>query len=293
MRSLIQSGANAISIHGRIVGDESHTDARWDTLVEVVKMLKETESVPINVNGMNVIVLLICLMHDKFFSISYSSLSYTSLTGDLYTHADIIEMRRRSGCDGIMLARPALYNMSLFRTDDSLCDDVTEKSADTPDNMPLSQFQTSYHSGHYGYNSPLLVPRTQIIQEYISHCVRYHNHSKNSKYVICEMMNARRHPTNRAPFLNMSLAKTVNEVCKCRSLNELVKIWDVKNAISEEVVAGMSDPHNYSDDYFLNPKQFHQERIAAGQSSSSGKSKDHKKSDDGVESIPVAKRPKL
>lgn len=52
MRSLIQSGANAISIHGRIVGDESHTDARWDTLVEVVKMLKETESVPINVNGM-------------------------------------------------------------------------------------------------------------------------------------------------------------------------------------------------------------------------------------------------
>lgn len=52
MRSLIQSGANAISIHGRIVGDESHTDARWDTLVEVVKILKETESVPINVNGM-------------------------------------------------------------------------------------------------------------------------------------------------------------------------------------------------------------------------------------------------
>lgn len=29
VRSLINAGANAITIHGRIVGDESHTTARW------------------------------------------------------------------------------------------------------------------------------------------------------------------------------------------------------------------------------------------------------------------------
>lgn len=244
----------------------------------------------------NEIVVLVFFMRCELFSVTCSRFSSTALTGDLYTHADMIEMRRRSGCDGIMLARPALYNMSLFRTHDSLCGNIAEESVDAPVEIPLSQFQTTFHSGHHGYNSPLLVPRTQIIQEYISQCVRYHNHSKNSKYVICEMMNARRHPTNRAPFLNMSLAKTVNEVCKCRSLNELVKIWDVKNTIpSLEEVAGMTDPHNYSDDYFLNPIRFQQERAAAaaGRSSSSGKSEDHKKSEDGVQSIPVAKRQKL
>ncbi|EED87128.1 predicted protein, partial [Thalassiosira pseudonana CCMP1335] len=85
VRALIKAGANAIAIHGRIVGDESHTMARWETLIEVVRQLKQTESVPIIVNG------------------------------DLYTRADIQEMKSRTGCDGVMLARPALYNISIFR----------------------------------------------------------------------------------------------------------------------------------------------------------------------------------
>ena len=51
VRALIQAGANAITIHGRIAGDEAHVNARWETLVEVVRQLKQTESVPIIVNG--------------------------------------------------------------------------------------------------------------------------------------------------------------------------------------------------------------------------------------------------
>lgn len=265
VRSLINAGANAITIHGRIVEDESQTDARWETLVEVVKSLKHSESVPIIING------------------------------DLYTHADIREMRKRSGCDGVMLARPALYNMSLFKeetTYDDTCQTTTE--ATTAEELPLSEFQTTNHHGHYGYNSPLLSPRTSIIQEYVSYCVRYRNHSKNAKYVVCEMLSARRAPLSRVPFLNMSLegGQTVNEVCQCRSLSDLVKIWDVKNTLplpsaqnnATEDVGGMGDLHNYSDDYFLKPDLFDKKAAAKDETG------EEKKTD---EETPGAKRQKI
>ncbi|KAL7463248.1 LOW QUALITY PROTEIN: hypothetical protein ACHAXS_003627 [Conticribra weissflogii] len=164
-------------------GMGSHIPARWETLVEVVRQLKQTESVPVIVNG------------------------------DLYTRADINELKRRSGCDGIMLARPALYNISLFRrgdaperTLDNSQSEERERKHDSAleDDVPLSEFQSRYHEGYYGYNSPLLLPRSAMIQEYIAHCVRYKTHPKNAKYVVCEMMNIRRAPTERAPFLNMN-----------------------------------------------------------------------------------------
>ena len=100
------------------MGDESQTDARWDTLATVVKMLKESESVPIVING------------------------------DLYTHTDIREMKKRTGCDGVMLARPALYNMSLFR-EDTPNEAVQDETDGEAEEVPLSQFQTANHSGHY------------------------------------------------------------------------------------------------------------------------------------------------
>jgi len=270
VRSLIKAGANAITIHGRIVGDESHTMARWTTLVEVVKQLKQTESVPIIVNG------------------------------DLYTRADIREMKRRTGCDGIMLARPALYNISLFRRGQ----DETTHDADTAskEDIPLPTFQTTNHEGMYGYNSPLLHSRTTIVQEYISHCVRYRAHSKNAKYVVCEMMNSRRAPTNRVPFLNMEYetGQTIASVCKCKSLNDLVKIWDVTQTIplpttaanvtktckpNETEAAG--DLHNYDDRYFLDHDKFRNERKEEVEKVLAASAKKIE------EASPAAKRPKI
>ncbi|KAL7520856.1 hypothetical protein ACHAWX_005556 [Stephanocyclus meneghinianus] len=296
VRSLINAGANAIAIHGRIVGDESQINARWDTLVEVVKHLKETESgIPIIVNG------------------------------DLYTHADIREMRRRSGCDGVMLARPALYNMGLFRNEeetDGRAKKEDEGVSNDEDEIPLSRFQTAKHSGYYGYTSPLLMSRTAMIQEYIARCVRYRTHSKNAKYVVCEMMNARRAPTSRVPFLDMGLegGQTIASVCQCRSLEHLVKLWDVRWTIplpsaaasadgekSNDTVQGgsiaraaegMGDLHNYDDRYFLDPEQFHKERVIGACEKDGkmdiGEDIDEKKSEDeGGDSLPVSKRPKL
>ena len=271
VRSLIKAGANAITIHGRIVGDESHTMARWTTLVEVVRQLKQTESVPIIVNG------------------------------DLYTRADVREMKRRTGCNGIMLARPALYNISLFRKgQDEATHDVDITSKD--DEIPLPTFQTTNHQGMYGYNSPLLHSRTSIVQEYISHCVRYRAHSKNAKYVVCEMMNSRRAPTNRVPFLNMEYetGQTIASVCKCKSLNDLVKIWDVTqtiplptavnnanvlNTCKPNEIEAAGDLHNYDDRYFLDHDKFRNERKEEVEKALT----DDKTGEDS----PVAKRPKI
>jgi tRNA-dihydrouridine synthase 2 len=258
VRALVKSGANAIAIHGRIRGDESHVMARWGTLIEVVRELKlhgDVRDIPIIING------------------------------DLYTREDIREMKRRTGCDGVMLARPALYNISLFRRggDDEEEGNAggDERSRDETGEKPISQFQQAHHSGYYGYNSPLLHSRTSMVQDYIAHCVRYKAHSKNAKYVVCEMMNARRAPTTRVPFLNMAFegGQNIQMICKCRTLDDLVKVWDVKWTIpinsSSSSGTSLSPPvcyddtaaaetqgdlHNYDDRYFLDHDKFRKER---------------------------------
>lgn len=288
VKALISSGANAITIHGRIVGDESHTMARWTTLVEVVRQLKQTESVPIIVNG------------------------------DLYTRADILEMKRRSLCDGVMLARPALYNVSLFRKGEAEDNNgrvhtTDDERTSTTDEIPLPQFQSTDHSGYYGYNSPLLHSRTSVVQEYLAHCIRYRAHSKNAKYVVCEMMNSRRAPTNRVPYLNIQYesGQTIATVCKCRSLDDLVKVWDVKYTIpfpktttqaknAETTTTGIN-LHNYDDRYFLDHDKFLSERgkdgvvdtTAASNMASNGEGDEKKLEDVCDVPPPVLKRPKL
>ncbi|KAL7535280.1 hypothetical protein ACHAWF_005118, partial [Thalassiosira exigua] len=285
VRALIRAGANAIAIHGRIVGDESHVAARWTTLAEVVKELKRTETVPIIING------------------------------DLYTRADIREMKRRTGCDGIMLARPALYNVSLFRRgeEETGGDSPTSDDSNGEEEVPLTQFQGRDHSGRYGYRSPLLEPRTKIVQDYVAHCVRYKAHSKNAKYVVCEMMNGRRAPTGRVSFLDVGFAggQTIQTVCKCRSLDDLVRVWDVRWSVpmpgassagasgerEEKPSEGAGDLRDYDDRYFLAPDEFRRQRKAAAAAAGSLDAKfvgDEKKAEEGDEEVvePATKRVK-
>ena len=309
VRALVASGVNAITIHGRIRGDESTIMARWGTLIQVVHELKmhiDTRHIPIIING------------------------------DLYTREDIHEMKKRTGCDGIMLARPALYNVSLFRrgSSNSGGSDVVEQQQQQQqqqqgdgghDNnvlqQPITEFQQTNHSGYYGYNSPLLQSRTSIVQEYIAHCVRYKAHSKNAKYVICEMMNSRRAPNTRVPFLNMEFegGQNIQTICKCRSLGDLVKVWDVKwtipmpssSSIAADACSGeatttsgeASDLHNYDDRYFLDHDEFRKERNDALDEQMKKKKKkknsgsynggEEKKEVDGSDDVPMSKRPKI
>jgi tRNA-dihydrouridine synthase 2 len=304
VRALVASGVNAITIHGRIRGDESTIMARWETLISVVQELKmhiDTRNIPIIING------------------------------DLYTREDIHEMKLRTGCDGIMLARPALYNVSLFRRGSAEDEEVVEQQQqqqqqhqdgdggnDNKELQPITEFQQTNHSGYYGYNSPLLQSRTSIVQEYIAHCVRYKAHSKNAKYVICEMMNSRRAPNTRVPFLNMEFegGQNIQSICKCRSLDDLVKVWDVKwtipmpsSSTSSSTTAACfgeatptsgeaSDLHNYDDRYFLDHDKFRKERNDAldeqmkKKHSGSYNSNEERKEVDGSD-VPMPKRPKI
>ena len=134
------------------------------------------------------------------------------------------------------------------------------------------------------------------------------------------MMNSRRAPTPRVPFLNMSFENglTIQEVCKCRSLNDLVKVWDVTWALPmpkstslvgsegngssglanlESKADAEASVHNYDDRYFLDADKFRQERedaVSAGLSSSGNdaQKEDEKKTAD-EDCSPAAKRTKV
>jgi tRNA-dihydrouridine synthase 2 len=216
---LVQAGANAITIHGREPGDEAHKPGQLDRLVDVVKILKSTaslQSIPIIING------------------------------DLYTRNDMVNMRRESNADGVMLARPALYNTSLFLKPPSELSDPSGKET------------------RYGYDSPLLLSKTKVIQDYLAQAKIYQGHPKNIKYVICEMMNNRRTPTPLVPSMPQKYpgGQTIDKVCKCKTMDALCKVWDVSmSSISSKHENGIkADTHRYDDRYFLDPEALRKER---------------------------------
>lgn len=88
------------------------------------------------------------------------------VNGDFYVRQERHDFLEKTKVDGVLLGRPALYNTSTF--------------------LPL--------------DTPL-VDKTTVIQEYLRHAMRYELHYKNAKYVIGEMMNNRRAPTDRVPYL--------------------------------------------------------------------------------------------
>ena len=68
-----------------------------------------------------------------------------------------------------------------------------------------------------------------MVQSYLSYCVKFSNHVANTKYVICEMINGRRTPLAlRAKHgYHFPKKQSVGETCKCKSLDDLCKLWDV------------------------------------------------------------------
>ena len=204
-RALVNAGVSAIAIHGRRVGDESIHPAHWEELKETVKILKtKYVTLPILVNG------------------------------DFYTRAEWTDFMEETGASGVLLARPALYNSSIF-------------CKPTDPSLPIST---------YGYESPLLLDKTTVVQEYLRNCIRYNTHFKNAKYVVCEMMQHRRTPTPRVRFLPQDFpgGQTINKTCNCRSLDEMCKLWNVKNDEAVETPAAPAGEHRYEDSYFLQEK---------------------------------------
>jgi len=251
---LVSAGANAITIHAREAGDDSTKPAKKNRLIEVVKILKSTaamEGVPVIING------------------------------DLYSRNDIVNLRKKSGADGIMLARPALYNTSIFRKPGDL------KQIQTVNDDDEKYRGEQEEETRYGYNSSLLLSKTKVVEDYLTHAKTYQTHHKNLKYVICEMMSNRRTPSTLAPYMTQIFpgGQTIDKVCKCRSLEDLCKLWDVSTSsvamlfggdgssnssrLSGNIPSSSSDQnktdstkvlmHKYDDRYFLDYENLRQE----------------------------------
>ena len=232
--ALVKAGASAIAIHGREVGDTAQQAAQLDRLVGVVKLLKSSSiGVPIIING------------------------------DMYTRNEMVNLRRRSGADAVMLARPALYNTSIFRK---------PRVNINANGQKVVYHESQEEEARYGYDSKLLLSKTQVIQDYLEHAKAYDGYVKNIKYVVCEMMTNRRTPTNLSSFMptqTFSRGQTIADICKCRSMESLCKIWDVSRsaAVSSasqvdygEESIGAVDLHTYDDRYFLDPEALRKEQ---------------------------------
>lgn len=155
------------------------------------------------------------------------------VNGDFYTRTEWMDFIQETGASGVLLARPALYNTSIVRKP-------------TDSSLPIST---------YGYDSPLLLDKTTVVQDYLKHCLHYNTHFKNSKYVVCEMMQNRRTPIPRVQFLPQTFpgGQTIKMVCDCKSLEAICDVWNVSSdtGVTKEVAAPAGE-HRYEDSYFLN-----------------------------------------
>ena len=226
---LVNAGVTAVTIHGRYVGTPEPTAADWDVLREVTVLCKSkfpTTSILVN--------------------------------GDFYTRHEFTEFQQSTGADGVVLARPALYNTSIFVKPNSRTGTMSDTTTTTP---PL-----------YSYDSPLLRDPSIVVQDYLRHAVRYQANYKNIKYVVCEMRNLRRHPTDRVPYLAAasksrmlvqpsSMMPTIGQVCNCHSLSDICQLWNVDSAAAVEpqqqhkrpITHDLAGEHTYSDAYLLQP----------------------------------------
>jgi tRNA-dihydrouridine synthase 2 len=125
IRKLEEAGVSAVTVHLRTKGDTEQTDARThETLKRIIDM------------GVKVPVL---------------------ANGDMYSDARMESMIQGSGCAGVMLARPFLFDPSLVRPEGRLAQAV-------------------------------------IMKEFVRKCMQFDIVHQVIKYTLMEMMVLRRHP---------------------------------------------------------------------------------------------------
>lgn len=242
--AMVNAGAQAVAIHARRVGDDCINPASWKDLEEVIPLVKaKFPALPVLING------------------------------DFYTRKEFTEFQEKHGTSGVLLARPALYNMSIFRKPEANADPATS----------------------YSYDSPLLLSKTKVVQDYLEKAVRYDYHHKNVKYVISEMMTNRRTPTWRVIDMPIKFpgGQNIDKCCKCSTLEAMCNLWGVPFSLFNASSSGteqQAGEHKYDDAYIL------QGEATATKVASSEKIEkvvDATASDEKKEDEPPAKRSKI
>jgi len=142
VKTIANTGVKAIAIHGRTRDMRKDVPARWDQI-----KLITTES---NIS--------IPIIHN----------------GDVFERSDIERCRQETGADSFMIARGALYNVSIFEEEQK--------------------------------------PVEDLVKEYLKACVDVENVYQNAKYTALNML-ARTHSKDPRS-LQITAAKSLQAVCK-------------------------------------------------------------------------------
>ncbi|XP_034087851.1 tRNA-dihydrouridine(20) synthase [NAD(P)+]-like, partial [Gymnodraco acuticeps] len=121
VRRIEETGVAAVAVHGRLREERPRHPLHCD----VIKAVAGAVSVPIIANG--------------------GSLDLVK------TNADIEEFRKKTGSSSVMLARAAMWNVSVF--------------------SPSGPF-----------------PLEKVMEDYLKYAIRYENHAFNTKYCLCQML---------------------------------------------------------------------------------------------------------
>jgi len=156
VKTIESTGVKAIAVHARTRDMRKEVPADWDKIVPIVD---SNLSVP--------------LIHN----------------GDVFLRSDIERCKRRTGASSIMIARGALYNLSIFEQQDTSVED--------------------------------------LVTEYIKRCVDVENVYQNTKYTALQML-AKTHSKDARTF-KLTSSKSVERICESFGLQDYYAAHHLKH----------------------------------------------------------------
>uniref|UniRef100_A0A8B9L6S4 Dihydrouridine synthase 2 n=1 Tax=Astyanax mexicanus TaxID=7994 RepID=A0A8B9L6S4_ASTMX len=153
VKRIEKTGVAAIAVHGRMKDERQRHPVHCD----YIQAVAENVSIPVIANG--------------------------GSQDHVKTYQDIEKFREASGASSVMLARAAMWNPSIFRSQGAL-------------------------------------PVDEAIEEYIKYAVRYDNNTFNTKYCVCQMLKDRvESPMGK----QLHAAQTNAEICEVFGMTDFYK----------------------------------------------------------------------
>uniref|UniRef100_A0A674AWP9 Dihydrouridine synthase 2 n=1 Tax=Salmo trutta TaxID=8032 RepID=A0A674AWP9_SALTR len=153
VKRIENTGVAAIAVHGRLKDERPRHPVHCD----FIQAIAEAVSIPVIANG--------------------GSLDRVK------AHADIEEFRKATGASSVMIARAAMWNPSVFR-------------------------------------SQGLLSVEEVMEEYLKYAIRYDNHAFNTKYCLCQML---RDKVESPLGKQLKSAQTNEDICEGYGLQEYYK----------------------------------------------------------------------